>query len=330
MKTRIAAAFGAALLAASGSDAVALSLGGDFAADYTVASLGTPAGFSGPLGGLTFAPGDPNTLWIGDDANTASGAIYAVPVVRDVDDTIIALGATRTLVTTAPNIDGGVDFAPNGTLFFSTFSDNRIGQVLPGSSAPDRFVELTALGVASSTGTLRFVPQGLPGAGRLKVASYNGDRFYDMPFILDTDGTYVLGNVTSDVAITGGPEGIVYVLGGNPGFATDSLLISEYDAGEVGVYEIDANGDPIPGTRRDFLTGLTGAEGGVSDPLTGDFVFSTFGGGNQVVVVSGFTAPTGGGGGGGGTGAEIPLPGAAALMALGLGALGAVRRRRRG
>jgi hypothetical protein len=51
-------------------------------------------------------------------------------------------------------------------------------------------------------------------------------------------------------------------------------LLSEFSAGEIGAYDIDANRDPILATRRDFLTGLTGAEGAVIDPLTGDFLFS--------------------------------------------------------
>ena len=39
--------------------------------------------------------------------------------------------------------------------------------------------------------------------------------------------------------------------------------------------------------------GLTGAEGAVIDPLTGDFIFSTFGGGNEIDVISGFTVAPG-------------------------------------
>ena len=42
-------------------------------------------------------------------------------------------------------------------------------------------------------------------------------------------------------------------------------------------------------SRRDFLVGLDGAEGAVLDPVTGDFLFSTFGGGDRVVRISGFT-----------------------------------------
>ena len=83
---------------------------------------------------------------------------------------------------------------------------------------------------------------------------------------------------------------------------------------------------PRVATRRTFLSGLTGAEGAVTHPLTGDFLFSTFGGSSQVVVVSGFIVPpqtpdpvsT-----------PIPEPETYALMLAGLGLLGVVARRRR-
>jgi hypothetical protein len=69
------------------------------------------------------------------------------------------------------------------------------------------------------------------------------------------------------------------------------MLVSEYSAGQVATYELDANGNPDPASRISFITGLTGAEGAAIDPLTGDFLFSTFGGGDRVVVVKGFAAP---------------------------------------
>lgn len=46
------------------------------------------------------------------------------------------------------------------------------------------------------------------------------------------------------------------------------------------------------GTAQNVITGLSGAEGAFIDPVTGDFLFSTFGGGNQVIRLSGFPAPT--------------------------------------
>jgi hypothetical protein len=40
-----------------------------------------------------------------------------------------------------------------------------------------------------------------------------------------------------------------------------------------------------------FISGLDGAEGALLDPVTGDFLFSTFGGGSRVIAVRGFAAP---------------------------------------
>ena len=69
-------------------------------------------------------------------------------------------------------------------------------------------------------------------------------------------------------------------------------------------------------SRRVLLSGLSGAEGALIDPVTGDFLFSTFNGGNQLVRVSGFVAPP----------EPVPLP---ATLPLLLGAVGVLLARRR-
>ena len=109
----------------------------------------------------------------------------------------------------------------------------------------------------------------------------------------DGAGTYDLANVREivDSRIDGGPEGFVYVTTGSPQFSGPSLLVSEYGVDEVAAYQVDANGDPVIATRRPVITGLDGAEGALLDPVTGDFLFSTFGGGSRVVAVRGFRAP---------------------------------------
>jgi hypothetical protein len=98
--------------------------------------------------------------------------------------------------------------------------------------------------------------------------------------------------VTVDLLIGGGPEGVVYIAGSNPLFTDPSVLVSEYSTGRIVSYEVNANGDPLTATRRVFMSGLTGAEGAAVDPLTGDFLFSTFGGGDRIVRISGFSAPS--------------------------------------
>src|SRR5205807_2019395 len=128
-------------------------------------------------------------------------------------------------------------------------------------------------------------------------------------------GTYTI-SATPSSNTGGGPEGIVWVRAGNPDFATDSVLISLYGFGQVLACGVNADGAPDAATCQTFITGLGGAEGATIDPVTGDFLFSTFGGGNQIAVVSGFSAPT-------------PEPAMEGVMGLGLLGIGAIWRRRR-
>lgn len=262
-----------------------------FAANYTAVNLGSVPGLPGFYGGLTLLDGDVNTLLIGGSANGPSGAIYSVGLTRDVDGHITGFSGPATHFADAPYIDGGLAYGPDGVLFYTGYPTNTLGQIKPGSTAPDKVINLAAEGVAHSVGALGFVPATHPGAGQFKLLSYNSYNWYTGVLTPDGSGTFDLTSVILETTIVGGPEGFVYVPLGSPDFANPTVLVSEYQAGKVGAYDVDANGDPILGTRRDFLTGLGGAEGAFIDPVTGDFLFSTFGGGDRVVAVRGFAQP---------------------------------------
>lgn len=262
-----------------------------FLANYSYLDLGSAPGVSVSYGGLTLKLGDPNTLLLGGSANNPGGSIYSIGVTRDGLGHINGFSGTASLFSTAANIDGGLAYGPGGVLFATTYANNQLLQIKPGSSSPDKVIDLTAAGIAASTGNVSFVPAGFPDAGGIRIMSYNGGGFYTGTLTPDGLGTYNLSAVTLQVTLGGGPEGLVYVPAGSPGFTGSNALISEYGSGRVAAYGLDVNGYPIVASRQDFITGLTGAEGAFIDPLTGDFLFSTYGGGNSVIVVRGFAAP---------------------------------------
>lgn len=290
------------VLAAAGwrGDAFAIALGPDFTADYSFTSLGSVPGLPPSYGGLAFI--DMDTILIGGDANTADGRLYTIDVTRDASGHITGFSGTAAVFGAVGEFnDGGVVFGPDGVLFTARWPAHELGQTLPGSADEDKIIDLSTFFAGdSSLSALNFVPAGFAGAGQLKLVTWSGGSWYTASFAPDGAGTFdITGVVREDLDpvaggiqnVPGGPEGFVYIAAGNPGFAVDSILISEWSAGRVGAYEIDANGNPLVATRRDFLSDLSGAEGAVIDPLTGDFLFSTFGGGDQVVVVQGFLAP---------------------------------------
>ena len=170
---------------------------------------------------------------------------------------------------------------------------NHLGQILTNNSYITTL--LTDFGIYSSVGSIVLVPAGYPGAGNMIIASYNGGILYHVPFTIDASGQYILSNILSEVSVyetADGPEGIAYIPTGSAGFPNPSLVISSYGSGKVVAYEVGEYGLPIPSTAREMVTGLTGAEGALIDPVTGDFLFSTFGGGDKVIRITGFVAPS--------------------------------------
>lgn len=260
-----------------------------YGADYEVRELGSAAGVPAQYGGLTIHPDRPDVLLIGGTANQAGGALYEIALTRDGLGHITGLSGEATQVALAAYNDGGVVFGPGDVLFLARWPQNELGQMRPGSADTDKIIPLGPLEIVSSPGGLAFVPPGHPGEGSLKLVSWSGGQWYDLTIADDGTGLFDITAAPHITTITGGPEGIAYVPLGSPKFDEPSVLISEYSAGKVATYEVDASGDPILETRRDFLIGLVGAEGAAIDPVSGDFLFSTFGGGDRIVVVRGFT-----------------------------------------
>jgi hypothetical protein len=264
-----------------------------FASHYSVNVLQTPPGVPTRLGGLTLKAGTTDKLLLGGEANSATGALYEVTVARNPQGHISGFVGTATRYADAAYNDGGIVYGPGNVLFLARWPQNELGQTKPGSTITDKITPLGPFGIESSLVALRFVPQGSPGAGRLKLVSYSGGAWYDASVAPDGAGTYnlVAPKEVPASRLGGGAVGFVYVNAGSAQFTRPSMLVSEYQAGQVAAYAVDADGDPIVSTRRTLITGLSGADGAFIDPVTGDFLFSTFGSGDQVVVVSGFAKP---------------------------------------
>lgn len=277
------------ILAAS---ALAQSVLPPFDTTYQFANLGSiPLGY----GGTAFLPTNPNVLLTSPYGGTT---IFQVPLTRSVQGQITGFGAPTPFATVG-GCDGGLAFGPNNVLFATWYGPNRLSQLRPGSVTTDRVDDLTPLGVGGSVGTCTFVPAGLPGAGRFKVCSWSGSTCYDIPLTPDGNGTFIPGSASSGIAVTGGPEGMVYVPANAP-LIGGKLLLAEWGGGVVAAYDLDAIGDPIASTRQAIAGGAFGFGGGTVDPLTGDIVF--LGAGELLVLRGGAACGTF-------TGYGVPSPG---------------------
>ena len=76
-------------------------------------------------------------------------------------------------------------------------------------------------------------------------------------------------------------EGMAFVKAGSPLFTADSVLVSQLGGtgGTISAFDLDANGDPITTSRRTFIDYAVAPQGMVVDPLTGDLLLNSTGGG---------------------------------------------------
>ncbi|MDE0890831.1 MAG: hypothetical protein OSB14_01435 [Planctomycetota bacterium] len=260
-------------------------LGADFVGEYAFTNVSAPIAVPPYFGGLEFKAGDPNTLLFLGDVEAVGGTVHEVGVIRDSDGHITDFDPAVTVLATAPECSC-CTYGPNGVLFYTTWPTNTLCQIKPGSTFPDKIIDLTALGMAVSSTGVNVVPSGFPGAGNLKIGSYDTSLWYDAQLVADANGTYDIVGLTN-TTICPTPGGSIYIDPSQyPGFTVDSIAVVFFDGGTVDAYEIDANGDPVFTTRRTFIDwqGVDEQLGAVMDPSTGDLLFSGYNGGEVTVV----------------------------------------------
>jgi len=242
-----------------------------FNAVYTIANIGSVPGipFAYYYGALVFDREDPNTLLVSRwNGPVATPSLYAARVVRDAAGHVTGFSGTATAVVQVPGIDGGLDYHPSGVLFYTRYT-NEVAQLKPGSTVPDRIDPLIA---PTTVGGLAIVPQGLPGAGRLKTLRWPGGVWTDATLTPDGNGTFLVQNETQMATLVGGPDGFVYVPRHSPFFTGADLLVAEYSAGRIVTYQIDANGDPVIASLQVVVDQIAGSFAFALDPVTNDIL----------------------------------------------------------
>lgn len=271
--------------------AVGVQVAAPFDAVYRAYDLGAVPGVPRTrYGGCLIDRADPNLLYIGVDSETPAGSIWAVRVVRGCAGHIIGYEGTARRVAGAPYVDANLFYDRDGNLLYSMWPQSSIGIMRPGAAAPSQVIDLVAFGVprGASPGGLAFVPTGFASAGELRAVGWSDYGWFRLPYGY-AGGVYALRPAERRAMFTQGTGGIAYVPSGSPLITRPSIVMAEWST-SVSFFDVDPQGDPLVATRRPFLTGLTNAWGAYFEPVTGDFMFPSWGN-DRVVIVQGFQAP---------------------------------------
>ncbi len=278
-------------------------LAAEFQPYYSVYLLGTVPGVPNPLGGCVVRQSDANHLLIAGASETTTGALYSIQVARDVCGHITGFVGTATKVADTPYIDANILEGADGTLLYTEWPVDQLSQLPVGATAPSQRLDLTTLGLGSSSespGGLGFVPPPLAGAGHLRAVTWPGGHWFHIQWSATAGNwSFTAAMESASSPLTGNPGGFAYVPAGSPGFPLQSLIVSEWSVAgtandRVAVYEVDDQGDPKLPTRKEFFSKFPRPWGAYFEPSTGDYLFLTWHGGgadDSIYLVQGFTKP---------------------------------------
>lgn len=221
--------------------------------DFTLVDLGSIADVPGTFqyAGLSFN-GSALLLSGGDPiVKSQDSEIYSIPVTRSAGGQIESLGSATgyafvEAATTSvyyPSLAGGLLFAPNGTLLYTTPVVNGIsyiGQYSPSTTTSS----LTAVNIAAfgdvPLGGLGYLPN-----GRLVISSMDGNWF---PLTLSNPNVNGFYQLAFGAAINTAPEPAAafasFPAGTNPAVSGNNVLVGDTTVSALELYGLDANGSP--------------------------------------------------------------------------------------
>lgn len=277
----------------AGSDAV---IAAPYNMYYTAYDLGPPPGIPDPLGGTTVLISDQNTLLIGGGSENATGAIYSIGVTRDACHHIVGWNGTATVVATTPYVDANLVYVNHDLLLYTEWPEYKIAELAGAATTPSSETDLTALGIVTTgdegPGGLGIVPPGLAAAGEVRIVTWPAGNWYHVA-TTSAPPTLAINSIATTTAVPNQPGGFAYVPAGSPGFSTQAIIMAEWGStNQVAVYDVDASGDPMAGTRRPFFSMFPMPWGAYFEPVTGDYLFLSWGtGDDHVYLVTGFVPP---------------------------------------
>lgn len=282
----------------AGPDAV---LAAEYVGTYFPYDLGPVpkqgGGFLPRLGGLVISPQEPNLLYVVGPSEVPDAQLHQIFVERGPCGHIVGWAGTATPVLTAPYLDLMAN-GPKGVVFISHYPTKQLSQYLPGAVDLVSTIDLSPLGPNQSPGGINFVPPGFPDAGMLRVMGFPTDHVdpgsWSRAAITYSVDHYDVGPLVKTVDIAYGPGGFSYIPAGSPLFPEQRIMVTEWlsNPRSVSSYAVDADGDPIPATRKLFFESFVKPWGSYFEPETGDYMFLQWEAQpDHVYIVQGFVPP---------------------------------------
>jgi hypothetical protein len=278
---------------------------------WSGSSLSVP----GNLGGMLFSD-DGQTLYVVGNSEASNSALYAVPLTRDavtkeVTDMGPAGDVTRVFSGAfgISGLDAGWDVGSEGTLFYTYWSANFLGERPGGVSGAETLCDMEDVGLPSSVAGLTFSPyieDPNTSFGMMQVSVWGSNRtLYNIPLDPLGGGIFKPQGVEVFVNLPRQGTGAIQYIPSGP--LQGDMMYVNWDYGEVWILQIDAatglpiddtTGSPTLGTSDPrvqlFASGLGSGPWGLEfDPLTNDFFVSTWGGSpyNTIIQIGGKGLP---------------------------------------